>query len=75
MGIERKPMDETAKLLMVVLGAGSIGGLGGHTIATDETAVTESTIHGCMEFSKHARAHERLACEQEKTLLLMDCGK
>lgn len=64
------------KIVAAMLAAGSLGGLGGHTIGSaDETVVNASTIHSCLEFSKHARSHERLECEQEKTILLMDCKK
>lgn len=78
MKIEKKPMPDeatsnNAKLAAAVLAAGSIGGLGGHTIGSDPTAVTDSTIHSCMEFSKHARSHERSDCEREKILIKMGC--
>lgn len=81
MKIEKKlmPDDNTnanAKMVAAMLAAGSLGGLGGHTIgSTDETVVNASTIHSCIEFSKHARSHERSDCEREKIHLKMDCQK
>jgi hypothetical protein len=67
--------DENNKILMAVIAAGSVGGFSGHTIGTsNETTVNSSTIESCIEFSKHARSHERLTCDQEKLQIKLDCS-
>ncbi len=67
----------SAPILAAVLAAGSIGGLGGHTIASgsEETLVNASTLESCLEFVRHGREHERNACELDKIKLLLECGK
>ena len=65
-------MSGTSKIIAAMVAAGSLGGFGGHTIGSGEE-VTGATIHGCMEFSKHARSHERLLCENEKLLIKIGC--
>ncbi len=74
-------MSESASnntpLLAAVVAAGSLGGLGGHTIGSsgDETLVNASTLESCIEFVRHGRQHEREFCEIEKLKLLLECDK
>ncbi len=74
-------MSESASnntpLLAAIVAAGSLGGLGGHTIGSsgDETLVNASTLESCIEFVRHGRQHEREFCEIEKLKLLLECDK
>ncbi len=67
----------SAPVIFAMLAAGSIGGLGGHTIGSsgDETIVNASTLESCLEFVKHGREHERNACELDKLKILLECDK
>lgn len=64
-------------ILAAIVAAGSLGGLGGHTIGSsgDETLVNASTLESCIEFVRHGRQHEREFCEIEKLKLLLECDK
>ena len=74
-------MSESASnntpILAAIVAAGSLGGLGGHTIGSsgDETLVNASTLESCIEFVRHGRQHEREFCEIEKLKLLLECDK
>ncbi len=60
--------------IAAVIAAGSIGGLGGHTIGSaEETIVNATTVEHCKEFMLHARQHERSDCDIEKLKLMMEC--
>ena len=64
-------------ILAAIVAAGSLGGLGGHTIgsSSEETLVNASTLESCIEFGRHGRQHEREFCEIEKLKLLLECDK
>ncbi len=69
--------SNNAPILAAIVAAGSLGGLGGHTIGSsgDETLVNASTLESCIEFVRHGRQHEREFCEIEKLKLLLECDK
>ena len=64
-------------ILAAIVAAGSLGGLGGHTIgsSSEETLVNASTLESCIECVRHGRQHEREFCEIEKLKLLLECDK
>ena len=55
--------------------AASLGAGGGHfggELGADPK-LNDSTINSCMQFSLHARQHERSDCEGEKNLIRIGC--
>lgn len=65
-------MSDTSKVVMATVLAGSLGGLGGHTIGNG-TEVNSQNIDSCHTFIEHARNHVRHECDIEKLKLKMDC--
>jgi hypothetical protein len=55
---------DITKIGMAVIAAGSLGGVGGHTLSNGgETVVNASTIESCTAFIQHSARHERHECE------------
>lgn len=65
--------NDMAKIGMAVIAAGSLGGVGGHTLSTgdDETVVNNTTVEACNVFIQHAERHAQEECEIEKLKILV----
>jgi len=62
-------MDDPTKLIIAVIGAGSVGGLGGHTLGS---GVNQEAADSCKIYSQYAHDIERLKCMTEKLALKID---
>ncbi len=64
--------EDFTKIGMAAIAAGSIGGLGGHSIgSSNETIVNSSTIEQCQAFIEHAKLHAEHQCDIR--ILQIDC--
>jgi hypothetical protein len=62
-------MDDPTKLIIAVLGAGSLGGLGGHTIGS---GVSPEAAENCKIYSQYAHDIEHLKCMTQKLQMQID---
>jgi len=63
----------TQKMLLAVIAAGSVGGLGGHTVGAINGDTSYGSLTACERLMEFAANQTRLKCETEKIKLLLEC--